>query len=262
VDDAVDDLMSGGYNSAPRRIGDTVVRAAGPWTANVHALLRHLEGAGFDQAPRVVSLDDDSTEEVLTFVSGQAGTYPLNDAQRSTAALTNTAAAIRRMHDATEGFVAPEPGHWQSRVALPTAIDCIGHNDLGPYNVVYDGTDVAAIIDWDFAAPSSRAWDVAYAAHRFAPLSMPVTTRAFGWDPLPDQGRRLRAFVEAYGDTVSPADVLDLLVVRLAAIVANIEAGIRGRDPRFDRQRDERHGDSYRADIAYIIDNRAAWLRC
>jgi len=253
--------MDGGYNSAPRRVGDTVVRAAGPWSPNVHALLHHLERAGFDQAPRVISLSDYHAEEVLTFVSGRAGTYPVTEAQGSSASLTNMATTIRRMHDATQGFVAPESGRWQSRVALPTEIDCIGHNDLGPYNVVYDGTDVAAIIDWDFAAPSSRVWDLAYAAHRFAPLSTPVTTRAFGWDPVPDQGRRLRIFAEAYGDIVGPAELIDILVVRLAAIAAHIESGIREGDPRFDRRRDERHGDSYRTDIAYILENRHRWSR-
>jgi Phosphotransferase enzyme family len=261
VDQPADATMAGGYNSAPRKVGDTVVRAAGPWSPNVHALLRHLERAGFSEAPRAISLTDDHAEEVLAFVPGQAGTYPVREAQRSAAALTNMAVTIRRMHDATQGFVAPEPGRWQSRAVLPTEIDCIGHNDLGPYNVVYDGTDVAAIIDWDFAAPSSRAWDLAYAAHRFAPLSTPVTTRAFGWDPLPDQGRRLRIFAEAYGDLIDPAELIDILVVRLAAIAAHIEAGIRDGDPRFDRHRDERHGDSYRADLAYILDYRARWSR-
>jgi hypothetical protein len=161
VDQPADATMAGGYNSAPRKVGDTVVRAAGPWSANVHALLRHLEHAGFSEAPRAISLSDDHAEEVLTFVHGQVGTYPVGEAQRSTRARTSVAVAIRRMHDATQGFVAPEHGRWQSQTVLPTEIDCLGHNDLGPYNVVYDGTDVAAIIDWDFAAPSSRAWDLA-----------------------------------------------------------------------------------------------------
>lgn len=254
--------MAGGYNSAPRRAGDTVVRAAGWWSPNVHALLRHLEHAGFREAPRAISLSDDHAEEMLTFIHGQAGTYPVGEAQRSTAALTNMAVTIRRMHDATQGFVAPEPGRWQSRAVVPTEIDCIGHNDLGPYNVVYDGTDVGAIIDWDFAAPSSRAWDLAYAAHRFAPLSTPATTNAFGWDQMPDQGRRLRIFAEAYGDLVGAAELIDILVVRLAALAANIEARVRAGDPRFDRQRDERHGDSYRTDIAYILENRHRWSHC
>ena len=32
------------------------------------------------------------------------------------------------------------------------------------------GGHPVALIDWDFAAPGPRAWDVAFAAYRFVPL--------------------------------------------------------------------------------------------
>src|SRR5215471_6073581 len=37
------------------RVGDTVVRPAAPFRAATHALLAHLEAAGFDGAPRVLA---------------------------------------------------------------------------------------------------------------------------------------------------------------------------------------------------------------
>jgi hypothetical protein len=40
-----------GTFSTLARVGDTVRRSTGPWTPAVHALLRHLEWAGFDGAP-------------------------------------------------------------------------------------------------------------------------------------------------------------------------------------------------------------------
>jgi hypothetical protein len=54
------------------RRGDVVIRDAGPWTPAVHALLRHLEDAGFAAAPRLVGsgLDTDG-REVLTFIDGE-----------------------------------------------------------------------------------------------------------------------------------------------------------------------------------------------
>jgi aminoglycoside phosphotransferase (APT) family kinase protein len=151
----------------------------------VEALLGHLERAGFRQAPAYLSRDEDAGTETLSFVAGQAGTYPLTAEQRSDQALVNVARAIRVMHDATAGITAPEPGRWQCRAVIPAEVDCIGHNDLGPYNMVFDGSRVAGIIDWDFAGPSSRAWDLCYAAHRFVPLSAPRSTVAFGWDRSP-----------------------------------------------------------------------------
>lgn len=249
--------LTGGYHSAPVRHGNTVVRPTGPWSPNVQALLRHLEEAGFKQAPRFIEVDEAAGTETLTYVDGQPGTYPLTEQQRSDEALTQVARTIRAMHDATAGFVAP--GHaWQYRTSIPADIDIVGHNDLGPYNVVYDGTSIAAIIDWDFAGPSNRIWDACYAAHRFCPLSAPRSTKAFGWDPAPepvDQGARLRLFADAYGHAdVTPAALLDMLVVRLGSIAAYIETNVRAGNPKFDRQRDERHTDGYREDLSYILD--------
>jgi hypothetical protein len=256
----VNEILSGGYNSSPVREGTTVVRQAGPWTPSVHALLRHLRASGFDRVPEPIALSEDGSTETLGFVEGEAGTYPLTAPQRSDEALVDVARTIRAMHDATARFALDADGIWQARTSVPAEIDCIGHNDLGPYNVVYDGARVAAIIDWDFAAPSSRAWDLCYAAHRFVPLSAPVSARAFGFDPVPDQGARLRMFAAAYGGEISPAELLDLLVVRLGSIAANIEREVRLGNTAFDRQRDERHGDAYRQDIAYILSHREEFL--
>ena len=252
--------LAGGYHSAPVRRGDTVIRTAGPWSRNVQALLGQLEQAGFRQAPRYLARDEDTGTETLSFVTGQAGTYPLTAAQRSDQALVNVAQAIRAMHDATAGFVAPEPGRWQHRAVIPAEIDCIGHNDLGPYNTVFDGDRVAGIIDWDFAGPSSRAWDLCYAAHRFVPLSAPRSTIAFGWDPVPDQAARLRMFADGYEDGTDVPGLLDLLVVRLSAICAHIERQVLLGNPGFDRMRDERHADGYREDIGYILAHRSSLL--
>jgi hypothetical protein len=41
------------------RLGDEVHSATGPWTPAVRALLRYLESAGFEAAPRVLGLDED-----------------------------------------------------------------------------------------------------------------------------------------------------------------------------------------------------------
>lgn len=45
--------LEGGARWPVTREGDVVYKAAGPWTPAVHALLRHLEVAGFQGAPRL-----------------------------------------------------------------------------------------------------------------------------------------------------------------------------------------------------------------
>src|SRR5206468_6807891 len=60
--------LTGGGQSAVHRQGDVVIRDAGPWTPAVHALLRHLEEAGFAGAPRLVGTGlDAGGRETLTF---------------------------------------------------------------------------------------------------------------------------------------------------------------------------------------------------
>lgn len=219
-------------------------------------MLGALAERGFPSAPRLLSVD--AATETLTFVPGQAGTYPVSAVQRSDAALVSVARTLRSLHDTTSGLDLA--GEWQARTVLPVEVDCFGHNDLGPYNVVFDGSEVVAFIDWDLAGPSNRVWDLCYAAHRFAPLSAPRSTVAFGWDPVPDQGVRLRTFLHAYGRPVDVGYLLDLLVVRLSALAANIELQVSRGDPAYDRHRDERHGDGYREDVGWILGHRAEWV--
>jgi len=95
--------LGGGWEAATVRIGDTVRRRTGRWTPAVHALLRHLESVGFDAAPRVLGVDGQG-REVLSFIEGQAGNYPLPESLWSDAVLDQTAQLLRRYHDATVGL--------------------------------------------------------------------------------------------------------------------------------------------------------------
>jgi hypothetical protein len=44
--------LSGGFVREPVKVGDTVKRAIGPWSPAAHALLEHLESAGYNDAGR------------------------------------------------------------------------------------------------------------------------------------------------------------------------------------------------------------------
>src|SRR5213080_2099969 len=68
--------LIGGNTSLVVRAGDTVRRNAGPWTPAVHALLRHLEYVGFTGAPRAYGIDERG-REVLSYLEGVCGSYPL-----------------------------------------------------------------------------------------------------------------------------------------------------------------------------------------
>jgi len=75
----------------------------------------------------------------------------------------------------------------------------ICHNDLSPANTVFRGVRPVAFVDWEFAAPGSRLWDLAYAAWWWVPLHRPECAAALGWPRGVDQPRRLRLLCDAYG---------------------------------------------------------------
>ncbi|MFI5938611.1 hypothetical protein [Actinoplanes sp. NPDC051494] len=65
-----EEALPGGNTTGAARIGDVVHKPASPWTATVHALLRHLESAGFAGAPRALGFDEQG-RETLTHRRGE-----------------------------------------------------------------------------------------------------------------------------------------------------------------------------------------------
>lgn len=72
----------------------------------------------------------------------------------------------RSFHDAVAGFT--HDGPWRFfEVDAPTLI---GHNDIAPYNVCFDGDDLVGVFDWDLAGPSTPLLELAFIAWNCVPL--------------------------------------------------------------------------------------------
>ncbi|HEX6292205.1 MAG TPA: aminoglycoside phosphotransferase family protein, partial [Herpetosiphonaceae bacterium] len=179
------------------RVGNTVRRQRHASSRPIHALLEHLRSVGFLAVPDVLGIDDDG-RDVLSWVEGDAGVEPISPDVSSDQALVAVAGLIRRFHDATTTF-RWEHGGWNSLLADPSGrSEVICHNDLSTHNIVYRRTNPVAIIDWEFATPGSRLWDLAYACVWFVPLHSPEHCASAGWG-IVDQARRLRLFCDSYG---------------------------------------------------------------
>lgn len=252
----VEKLVGGRFSEAVRD-GDSVLRRRGG--PNSAALLDHLADRGFALSPRHLGSVDD--RDVLTYIPGTSGWPPFTSEIRSVEALVSVSRAIRAMHDATVGFVPPEPDTWHRMdVAAPTRIDCVGHHDLSPWNFVFDGTTVVGIVDWDTIGPSNRTWDLSFAAYQFVPLYPPAALPVFGWPAEPDRRERFRVFAEAYGPEMKPAALLDLAVVRLASLTAHMDEQVRAGNPAYEVMGREHHADGLRASVAYLCEHRGELL--
>ena len=175
-------LTGGRMTTGVTRVGNTVRRPLSKNSAFIHSLLQHLERIGFDGAPLFLGIDDNS-KEILSYLEG---TVPPDLAWYSDGQLEAAAKLIRRYQDATAKFA--EQNH----------AEVICHNDLSPCNFVFTDNLPYAIIDFDAAAPGSRAGDLSYAAWMWLDIGNSEISPK-------EQKRRTRLFCAAYR---LPFDVL------------------------------------------------------
>src|SRR2546430_8645872 len=142
---------------------------------------------------------DHRGREVVDFIAGQAGRIPMDDYMRTDEMLVEVGEMLRTFHDATVTFVVPERAVWRQAAPDPGPIEVVCHNDWAPYNAVFHNRSLRAFIDWDFARPGSRIWDLVWAAHTWVPLWDEDGCVGVGWPTPPDRGYRLRLLCDAYG---------------------------------------------------------------
>jgi hypothetical protein len=247
--------LYGGNVTGATRIGQTVRRTPGPWSSTVHTLLRHLEDCGFAGAPRFVGMDEQG-REILTFIEGEVGHYPLPSYMWSDESLVNAAHFLRRYHDATISYIPPADATWQFVYPDHHQHEIICHGDVAPYNIIYRDGRPHALIDFDTTGPGPRLWDLAYAAYRFVPLSYAQDIQDLGLsDPL-IQGARLRLFCQEYGLAQPYADVLDFVERRLQAMCDWLREGVAAQDLARQHLVNEGHLNYYRSEIVAFQKHR------
>lgn len=194
------EVLAGGVGNAGAvvRVGPHVLRPLSEHARGIHALLAHVRAAGFDGVPELVAVE--GGRERLVFISGEVPVVPFPAWSQTDAVLASTAALLRRYHDATVGFVPPPGTTWSDEMADPEPgpdpIVC--HDDVCPENVVFRDGAAVALLDFEFAAPGRREWDLAALARMWVPIDTDedaARTGRAGLDPV----ARLRVVADAYG---------------------------------------------------------------
>ena len=223
------------------RRGDEVLRPAGNWTANVHRLLQRYADAGLAGTPHPLGLTADGRER-LTFVPGTVPAYPKPDWVWTEAVLDDAARLLRRLHDASVALAGVREG-WRSPVRQPAEVVC--HNDLAPYNLVFEDGHLTGVIDFDYCSPGPRIWDLAYLAYRLAPLTGALEVGPF---TVAQRADRLVRLLAAYGSSAPVGELVSTVVVRLRDLADFSDAaGVELGNPELAR-----HAAGYRADAARI----------
>ncbi len=227
------------------RVGETVRRPVGPWTDAVDALLEHLHAVGFAGAPRPLGRDAQG-RQVVEYIPGElgaaAGTYSVTE-------LVSIGRMLADLHRALAGFVPPAGAVW-NRIIPPDREDFICQNDVAPWNLVRSARGWV-VIDWDAAAPSSRLWDLAYAAQSMAGLRADR--------PVAESAARLRAFVDGYGlDAPSRPALANMLGRRTRAMYDLLRDGARRQQQPWARIWTE-DGPYWLATSDYLNTHAEAW---
>ncbi|MFI7602515.1 phosphotransferase [Actinoplanes sp. NPDC049681] len=191
--------LPGGNTTGAVLIGDVVHKRASPWTPAVHAVLRHLEDAGFDGAPRALGIDDQG-REMLTYLRGETigDREPWPEWASADSMLAHVGRWLRRLHDLTADFTPPAHERWFIGGTMRPGL-VIGHQDAGPYNAVVDGDRLVGFYDWDTAGPSPREWDLAFSSIPWVPLASTRDGTPLRSHDLDERRRRLHLFLDAYG---------------------------------------------------------------
>lgn len=231
----VEQHLDGGNTGGAVRVGDTVRRAAGPWTPSVHALLAHLAARGFAGCPRPLGIDAWG-REALTFLHGQTvgSALPWPGWAYAEDTLVLAARWLRGYHAAVADFVPAAGATWRLGGQWRPGL-VIGHNDAAPYNAVWRDGALVGFIDWDMAGPVSREQDVAFMAFGWVPLHARHAAAAEGFTHFAARPARLRRFLAAYGWDATITDFLEAVRARISAHTASMRALATAGDPVFTR---------------------------
>lgn len=206
-DAAADEALAGGNSTPVVRRGDAVHREAGPWTPAVHRLLRTLRDAGIAEVPEPRGFDEHG-REVVSFVPGETLADAAPAVLWSMDVLRAAAALLRRIHDASAPLAPDSTLEWRAPRHEPAEVIC--HNDFATYNLLVQGDTLSGAIDFDYASPGPRIWDLSYLAYRIVPFAddSPEAERL-------DRTARLDALIDGYGADWSAADVVAVMAKRL-----------------------------------------------
>lgn len=218
--------LEGGFRSQVHRQGDRTYRTAHAHSPEVDKLLVHLKDVGFEGAPASLGFDGQH-RHIVEFLPGQVATGRPPDWVWRDEVLTSLAGVVRRFHDAV-ALLDYGRGHWPRATgiehlsSMPGDETIVCHNDIAPWNTVFQDRKPIALIDWDSAAVGTRCWDVAYALWHFVPLYPAHRREHVGAGHVGNLLKRASQLITAYGLSYE-APWMDAVVSRQRATKSELE---------------------------------------
>jgi len=198
----VEGVLPGGLTNAGSivRVGDVIVRPASPFSETVHAVLRHVRAKGFHAVPEPIAIIDG--REHVSYVEGDSLTEEWPTGPHADATLASASRLLRRFHDATRDFVAPDGARWNPALADPEVGDVICQGDPCLGNMTFADGLAVGMFDFEYMAPGRAATDLGSFIRQSIPL-VPAHRVTGALDPI----RLIVLAAEAYGG-LTPEEVV------------------------------------------------------
>lgn len=258
-----EEKLAGGNVSNVYRFEDTVRREIKPNSLKIHKLLQHLESKGFNYAPKFLGIDE-KNREILSFIEGEAGNYPLKKYMWSNDVLKKIAHMLRLYHDAVSDFLLID--EWIPIDNTPINREVLCHNDFAVYNIIFNHEQPVGIIDFDVTAPGPRLWDIAYTLYTCVPLSRLYHNEegeTVNYNTLYDAERiktRIKLFFNSYDIEGIDEGYLEMVLLRLEGLCKYMKRKSNEGDTAFQKMIDEGHLEHYEKDIEFIREHGREWF--
>ncbi|PYI38458.1 aminoglycoside phosphotransferase [Arthrobacter psychrolactophilus] len=237
-------LVGGNASDDVVRVGSTVRK---PWTAATPSVLAYMHAvreAGVD-VPAVHGRDAQG-RQMTEFIPGGLA---MDSEPLSLSELCRVGRIVRAIHDASAAYKPDSEATWSALIPAPGA-ELICHNDLAPWNLIIGERWV--FIDWDAAAPSTRLWDLAYAAQTF-------TLNDASADPRV-AARALAAFIDGYGADDELRAALPVTMWQRTAAMHELlkNSHVSGIEP-WATMFTSGHGDHWLSVTQFVRNNEPVW---
>ncbi|MRX73935.1 phosphotransferase [Bacillus lacus] len=262
-DNENEEALTGGNVTRVYRSGNTVRRELKKDSKRIHRLLQHLESKGLNFVPKFLGIDENN-REILTFIKGEAGNYPLKQYMWSNDSLVEIANMLRLYHDATQDFSIEE--NWQPLDHTPLSTEVLCHNDFAIYNIIFHHEKPVGIIDFDLAAPGPRLWDIAYTLYTCVPLSRVLHTEtgeAVYYNSVRDaelRKRRIELFFETYNLKGIESGFLEMVLLRIQGLCKTMQRKADEGELAFQKMIDEGHYEHYQKDLQFLREYGKDWM--
>jgi hypothetical protein len=174
-----------------------VTHPAQPWTASTHALLQHLEAAGYPASQRVVGFDDIG-DEVLTWIDGVVHAHSVWPQPEQS--LFTVGRLLRDLHRCAGTFDPPADAVWMRwTLRRSGAGTVVSHGNIAPWHVVFRNDQPVGFLGWEYAGPVDPVEEVAATGWFCAQLFDDDVATRVGLPDAAARGRWLKAFLDGYG---------------------------------------------------------------